>query len=157
MAKPSPSTVALVGILIGSITLLQIHAISFWQQYVGTIGFAWSILLEATALWLWYQPRMAYRTLALLASVLVLLGPIHHVSEPLIEELTVSAPRESARLARIESLREERTLVVESLQTFRQNSRERSGWLPAIQDGQDRLQEIDAELAELLATPPPDS
>lgn len=144
----------LVLLLAGAIALLQAHAIAFWREHVGPLGWAWSVLLEAVALWLWYRPGRTRWALALLASCLLLLGPVSHVSAPLVDDLVAAPHRDEARLARIEALSDQRARIAESLETFRTNSTVRSGWLPAIERSQDMLQAIDEELAELLAQPP---
>lgn len=144
----------LILLLAGAIALLQAHAIIFWMEHVGSLGWAWSVLLEAVALWLWYGPNRARLVLAFVASCLLLLGPVSHVSAPLIEDLVAAPHRDEARLARIDALSDQRGRLVESLETFRTNSLARSGWLPAIERTQSLLQDVDSELAELLAQPP---
>jgi len=149
-----PQRLAPLLVLIGAIALLQAHAIVFWMEHVGPTGWAWSILLEAVALWLWYQPALGKRLLGLVASVLVLLGPVHHVSEPLIEEVWLAPHRDASQAAQIEQLRQEQSRLEANLATFRANSEERTGWLPAIQQTEQRLGEVNTSLVDLLAEPP---
>ncbi|MFP4182228.1 MAG: hypothetical protein ACLFTX_06495 [Thiohalospira sp.] len=53
-------------ILIGCTAVIQYHAIQFWTAQVDPVtGWAWSLLLEAVALWLWWR-RGIIRALALL-------------------------------------------------------------------------------------------
>lgn len=39
-------------VLASAIGLLQAHGMAFWSAELGSYGIAWSVLLEATALWL---------------------------------------------------------------------------------------------------------
>lgn len=141
-------------VLIGAIALLQLHAIQFWTEFVGPMGWAWAVLLEVVALWLWYQRQLARRALALVTSVLALTGPVYTVCEPLVEEWLTASHVDAGRELRIERLTQEAARLEESLATFRENSEARAGWLTPIQEAQARLTEVDAELAELISTPP---
>lgn len=141
-------------VLTGAIALLQLHAIQFWTEFVGPMGWAWAVLLEVVALWLWYQRQLARRALALVTSVLALTGPVYTVCEPLVEEWQAASHVDAGRELRIERLTQEAARLEESLATFRDNSEARAGWLTPIQEAQARLTEVDAELAELLSTPP---
>ena len=77
-----------LGVLFGAIGLLQYHSIQFWQLFTEPgIGIVWSLVLEGTALWLWYQRHIGTRFLGLCASLLLLAGPLHQVSAPLVAEL----------------------------------------------------------------------
>lgn len=149
-----PALAAPLIVLVGAIALLQVHAIAFWMDHVGPLGWAWSLLLETVALWLWYQPRLPRRLLGMIASLLVLLGPVHHVSEPLIEDVWTAPHAEQGRQAEIDQLREERERLQANLATFRANSEERTGWLPAIEQAEDRLQAVEQRLSELVGQAP---
>lgn len=141
-------------VLTGAIALLQLHAIQFWTEFVGPMGWAWAVLLEVVALWLWYQRQLARRALALVTSVLALTGPVYTVCEPLVEEWQMASHADAGRELRIERLTQEALRLEESLATFRENSEVRAGWLTPIQEAQARLTEVDAELAELISTAP---
>jgi len=141
-------------ILAGSISLLQLHAIQFWTAQVGPAGWAWSILLEVVALWLWYQRSNAKRVLGLLASILTLLGPVYDVAEPIIEDVTAAQYSDTGRESLIQSLSAEQHRLEESIATFRKNSQARTGWLAPIQKSEQRLVEIGKELAQLKQTTP---
>ncbi|MGK0547760.1 helix-turn-helix domain-containing protein [Halomonas cupida] len=144
-------------VLTGAIALLQLHAIQFWTEFVGPMGWAWAVLLEVVALWLWYQRQLARRALALVTSVLALTGPVYTVCEPLVEEWQMASHVDAGRELRIERLTQEALRLEESLATFRENSEVRAGWLAPIQESQARLTVVDSELAELMATPPAES
>lgn len=141
-------------VLAGAIALLQVHAIQFWTEFIGPMGWAWAVLLEVVALWLWYQRQLARRMLAMVASVLTLTGPVYMVCEPLIEEWQSSSHVDAGRELRIERLTLEASRLEESIETFRANSEARAGWLEPIQDAQTRLAEVDSQLATLVAAPP---
>ena len=140
-------------VLVGAITLLQVHGIEFWTARVGMIGVLWSLLLEATALWLWYQPGTAKRILGLVASLLLLAGPLHQVAVPVLQEVENSTHADSARMAQISIVQDEISDIEKGLEVFRKNSEARIGWLGPIQQNEKRLSEARQELATLLATP----
>ena len=84
-------------VLIGAIGLIQAHGIAFWSGKLGPYGIAWSVLLEATALWLWSRPAIGSRALACLASVLLLLGPLYQVGTPILDGLALAEHSNRAR------------------------------------------------------------
>lgn len=140
-------------VLIGAITLLQIHGIEFWTGRVGAIGILWSLLLEGVALWLWYQPSASRRTLGLVASLILLAGPLHQVAVPVLQEMENSKHADSARLAQISIVREKISGLEKSMETFLKNSEARTGWLKTIQESERRQTEAREELAGLLVVP----
>lgn len=141
-------------VLLGAIALLQLHSIRFWNSHVESAGWAWSILLEAVALWFWYQRTPIKRILGLVASVLTLLGPVYDVSEPIISSLVSAQYTNSGRESLIASLSEEQVRLEESIKTFRANSKERTGWLGPIQQSEKRLVEVGEKLSKLREKPP---
>lgn len=159
MGNQSPTTrflglVPPLLVLAGSIALLQVHAIQFWTEFVGPMGWAWAVLLEVVALWLWYQRQLARRMLAMVASVLTLTGPIYMVCEPLVDQWQSASHVDAGRELHIERLTLEASRLEESIETFRANSEVRAGWLEPIQDAQARLAEVYSQLATLVAAPP---
>ncbi len=159
MGNQSPTTrfiemVPPLLVLAGAIALLQVHAIQFWTEFVGPMGWAWAVLLEVVALWLWYQRQLARRMLAMVASVLTLTGPIYMVCEPLVDEWLSASHVDASRELRIERLALEASRLEESIEAFRANSEARAGWLEPIQVAQARLAEVDSQLATLVAAPP---
>lgn len=138
-------------ILIGCTAVIQYHAIQFWVSQVDPVtGWAWSILLEAVALWLWWR-RGAIRALALLASLLVMAGPVYHVSAPLVEELHQGAHADETREARLATLDQRIQAQESALERFLANSENRAGWLPAIQDAREDLADARQAKAELMS------
>lgn len=142
-----------IGVLIGVIVLLQTHGIEFWVNKVGLTGILWSLLLEAAALWLWYQPGTGRRVLGLIASAMLLFGPLHQVAIPVLQEMEGARHTDAARVAQISIVRAEITNLERSLEVFRKNSEARTGWLGPIQQNEQRLSEARQTLGSLLAAP----
>jgi hypothetical protein len=136
-------------LLAGGIALIQWHAIAFWSNAIDqATGWAWSVLLELIALWLWYRPRT--RLLAFITTALVLSGPLYQVTRPLVQEFTYTAAESASEPARASLLREAIAAEEKALHTFLANSAERSGWLPAIEQARASLNGKRAELQSLL-------
>lgn len=133
----------------GSVTLLQWHGIKFWQEKVGSHGWAWSLLLEFIALWLWYQRSISFRTLALVASVLTLSGPIYQVAKPTFVQSYSIANQHESNKVKLSSLESEKTRLIEQLNTYQENSIKRTGWLEPITAANNRIIEIDNEITEV--------
>lgn len=136
-------------VLLGSVTLLQWHGIKFWQEKVGSHGWAWSLLLEFIALWLWYQRSISFRVLALVASVLTLSGPVYQVAKPTFVQSYDVANQHESNKAKLSSLESEKTRLIEQLSTYQENSIKRTGWLEPITAANNRIIEIDNEITEV--------
>ena len=107
------------------------------------IGIVWSLVLEGTALWLWYQRRIGTRFLGLCASLLLLAGPLHQVSAPLVAELERTTNGDTARVALIGELQSEVRSAEQSLTVANDNATaapkwQRASWIPAIDRAQAR-------------------
>lgn len=137
-------------VLLGSIGLLQYHSIQFWALQVGGTGWAWSVLLEVAALWLWYAPRTHRRLLGLVASLLLLAGPLYVVTSPIISHDYFERTGAERRAMTVSALEDEIAQLESSLATFLRNSEVRPGWLPTIQRTQDAIIERRASLRNLL-------
>lgn len=120
-------------VLIGAIGLLQAHGIAFWSSKLGLYGIGWSVLLEATALWLWSRPASGSRALACLASVLLLLGPLYQVGTPILDGLALAEHSDRARSKEIPMAKAQIRELEGQLAAFTANSEKRPGWLPAIE------------------------
>lgn len=131
-------------IVAGSAVLMQLHAIQFWTSHVGAAGVAWSLMLEAVALWLWWQRR---HTLAVLASALLIAGPFHQLSAPTVEALRTAEA--SATLLVME--RAEVAQLEASLERYQANSAERLGWAERIDRAQNALDVARERLRNRLA------
>ncbi|MGH8654586.1 MAG: hypothetical protein ACREYE_21535 [Gammaproteobacteria bacterium] len=141
-------------VLAGSIGLLQAHGIAFWSGKLGPYGIAWSLLLEATALWLWTRSGTGSRALACVASGLLLLGPLYQIGTPVLEGLAVAQHSDQARAKEIPLVEAEIRQLAEQLAVFTANSGKRSGWLPAIEATQARLSASRGKLAKLYREAP---
>jgi len=141
-------------VLAGAIGLLQAHGIAFWSSKLGSYGIAWSVLLEAIALWLWLRPALGSRILGVLASVLLLLGPLYQVGTPILEGLASAEHSDRARAKEIPMVEAEIRGIESQLATFTTNSEKRSGWLPAIKATQAQLAKARGKLGALYRDPP---
>jgi nitrogen fixation-related uncharacterized protein len=144
-----------VAILIGCIGLLQWHSIQFWRQQVDPhTGWAWSLLLEAAALWLWYRPGGMTRILGAIASLLLLAGPIYHVGQPVVKAWQSAEHADDARLQTRQLLQTSITALEQRLKSYLATAQKRSGWLPAIARTEAELATARTQLARLYAEDP---
>ena len=141
-------------VLAGAIGLLQAHGIAFWSSKLGPYGIAWSLLLEAIALWLWSRPALGSRILGVLASVLLLLGPLYQVGTPILEGLASAEHSDRARAKAIPMVEAEIRGIERQLATFTANSEKRPGWLPAIEATQAKLEDARRRLTALYREAP---
>lgn len=139
-------------LLVAAIGLMQYHAILFWSEHVdAATGWAWSLLLEGAALWLWSSRRMAQRALALVATVLVLAGPLYQVSAPLIAEWQATDRSAVANVERRAALAAEISSLETALNAYLKNSEARVGWAQRIDATQARLDTARSELQAVIA------
>ncbi len=67
-------------LIAGGTFIIQYHSMEFWSVNVNqSIGWVWSVVIEAGSLWLWYRPGIASRALGLAASLLLLAGPLYQI------------------------------------------------------------------------------
>lgn len=133
-----------IAIILFSTILMQWHSIAFWYQQTGAIGVAWSLAIEGVALWFWWRRRTV---LAVLASVLLVAGPLHELSAPVLD--SISQGDERAHL--IELTRDEIAQLTASIEQYETNSGTRTGWSGRIDRTQSALDASRAKLAELMA------
>lgn len=139
-------------LLVAAIGLMQYHAILFWSEHVDrATGWAWSLLLEGAALWLWSSRHAAQRALALVATVLVLAGPLYQVSAPLIAEWQATDRSAVANVERRAALAAEITSLETALNAYLKNSAARVGWAQRIDATQARLDTARSELTAVIA------
>lgn len=137
-------------LLTGGIGLLQWHSIAFWSAHVDhATGWAWSLLLEGVALWLWSDGRAVRRLLAVVATVLLLAGPLYQVSSPLFLEVVGIERSAAANTARRAALEAEIATLEKSMAAFLANSQKRVGWAERIDRTQAALDDARREMAEL--------
>lgn len=145
-------TALTVLLLTGCIAILQIHSIQFWTGHVDpATGWAWSLILEGAALWLWASPGKGRRAIGAVATLLLLSGPLYQVSEPLVQEWQSTARGAEATAARTAQLETEIESLEAALAQYLANSGRRIGWARRIDATQERLDAARAELAGLTA------
>lgn len=138
-------------LLIGAVVLMQKHAWDFWSHYDPTFGPLWAVMLEGAALWLWSQRSIAKNTLALVASLLVLAGPLYQVSAPAIKQYQESATAPALYQKREQQLLADQQRLNDSLARYNANSETRAGWLGAITGTQAELTAVNEQLTTLYA------
>ena len=118
-----------VVVLCCGICLLQAHSLTFWRDAIGDwTGYAWSVQLEAISLWLWFRADgwgSPWRWIAVVTTLLLLVGPLYQVSSPLFVQGARSAAFEK-EMARVDGLSA----------TFQANSRARVGWAGRLDDAE---------------------
>ncbi|MCA1852057.1 MAG: hypothetical protein LC647_06605, partial [Beggiatoa sp.] len=87
------------------------------------------------------RTALGNRLLALLASVLLLLGPLYQVGTPILEGLASTEHSDRARAKEIPMVEAEIRGIERQLATFTTNSEKRRGWLPAIEATQVQLED----------------
>lgn len=133
--------------------LTQWHGIQFWSDFVGPqTGWAWSISLEVSALWLWFNTGRR-RFLAFVASCLLLAGPLFHIIQPALNNATKTETAHINRTAEVDLIHGDITSLERALATALVNSQKRTGWLNDIQASKLALSTARAELRSLLANP----
>lgn len=137
-------------IIIVSAVLMQWHSIAFWLEYAGHTGVGFSLALEVVALWLWWQRRS---WLAIVASALLVGGPLFQLSAPVMETLT----RTDVNQAMVASYEKEINQLNNSLSRYDTNSAKRLGWSSRIDKAQAELTQSRNKLRELLAVKTPET
>ena len=108
MTKNTLRMAGLVSLLALMVVLLQAHAIRFWVEaitgewggWTWTLlltpwkGWGWAVALEAIALWGWGRTgrskgwqRATWAFLAVVVSLLLIIGPLYRVSDPIVRQL----------------------------------------------------------------------
>lgn len=148
MNRAVPITIALI-----AFTLMQAHSIEYWITLTDPLrGVAFSVAIEAAALWLWYLRGPVARSFSVLASALVIGGALFQVSEPLFARMhEAGAQQQLIALTRAEIADHQATI-----RQYEQNSAERLGWLSPMEDVRADLEEARArlrtELHQVVAT-----
>lgn len=121
-------------IIITAAALMQWHSIQFWINQVGLSGIGWSIMLETVVIWYWWNNRTI---LALIASLLLVAGPMVEITKPAIDEI-----KSQQRYQTLNTMDEADILRLEkSLKTYEKNSELRIGWSSRIDRTQNRINE----------------
>ncbi|MEK6749403.1 MAG: hypothetical protein AABY83_09385 [Pseudomonadota bacterium] len=142
---------AAIIVLCGAIALLQWHSVQFWVAQVGLTGVGFSLLLDAMGLWLWYQRTPLTRGLGVLASILVLAGPVYWVATPIIDQSARAVHNDTARAANIAALEIDISQRESALARITTGSGG-GEWASVIRQTQTELANINAEINRLKAT-----
>ncbi len=138
-----------------AVGLLQWHSIAFWQARVGLwVGAGWSVLLELISLWLWFRPgHRWWRPMAMVATLLLLAGPLHQVSDPLVRDLANLRDADPALASQVTVLQGQIAEAKQSLDRYQTLSLAgRFGWQGKIDEVETRLAAFRASLAQAAAT-----
>ncbi|MBL4797619.1 MAG: hypothetical protein JKY50_09405 [Oleispira sp.] len=136
-------------LLIAAATLMQIHSIEFWMNQTGDYsGILWSLLLEGAALWLWASHNGWKSALGLVASLLVLAGPLYQVSSPAITQWQNSNTLPGLQIKQETVLLAEVVSLESSLAQYNDNSASRVGWSGRIDETKADLKTANAELKQ---------
>jgi len=139
-------------IVLGGIGILQYHSMQFWAAHTDThIGWAWSLLIELTSLWLWYQPLVSSRLLGAVASILMLVAPLYLLASTGMQNMDADQGKSLAQQSRIHLLQSNLEQHSKTLGVYLENSRDRSGWAHEINQVQGMIQHDQAELQDALS------
>jgi len=146
-------------ILIGCEALVQIHGWAFWRAHFHVqAGPALSVALGVlAAVWLaWafaargWAARLGCGLLGVVATAVLLAGPLYMVSRPLIEARTAADAR-PAELARLDAAMEARR--AELARYLEITASGRYGWHGRIDDARQAIAELEAQRAALATAP----
>ena len=137
-------------ILIGTIGLLQWHGGWFWYNQIGWTGVLSSVLVEITALYLWYRRGFWNTTAALIGSLIIIGGPLYNVASPLATTSVAASADLIGVQQQIQAARNEIIQGTDTLNTYLKNSEQRGGWLPAMNRQNEQLDAARARLNTLL-------
>ena len=137
--------------LILTTSIIQWHSIQFWIEVAESIGFLWSIAIEAAAVWLWWHKKTA---LAFIASSLLMAGPMYSLSTPVYEGKQSEEALASSHQQQVELARTSIAALKQSLDSYQQNSLSRVGWATRIDETRNELQAETANLKSLINAGP---
>jgi len=141
-------TAILILQLVTGVVLIQWHAIPFWSNEVDPhAGWALAIMIEAVALSFWWSRSLGLRALALTATVMLLAGPMYHLGKPIYQDIRAAQGSGQTAGSEIALLTAELEQEQKALNTFLGNSKERTGWLPAIEDSRENILALNREIA----------
>ena len=123
--------------LVLSTSIIQWHSIQFWIEVAESIGFLWSIAIEASAIWLWWHRKAV---LAFFASLLLMAGPLYSLSIPVYESTRSEIALASSHQQQIDLARKSIESLKQSLASYQENSLSRMGWATRIDATRKELQ-----------------
>lgn len=135
-------------------TVPLVHAVAFWTEHGGIVGWLWAPVSLAITLFFWITLTGATRyILGIAASALLLAAPLYQVAAPLTAIAAKTAAIETARAQRLETLHREIATLQTQRETYLRNSETRHGWLAPLQQNNDAIGQLNAEIATLTAQP----
>jgi hypothetical protein len=137
--------------LIFTTSIIQWHSIQFWIEVTESIGFLWSIAIEAAAVWLWWHKKTV---LAFIASSLLMAGPLYSLSAPVYEGKQTEVAIAASHQQQVDLSRASITALKQSLTSYQQNSLSRVGWATRIDETRNALQAETANLKNLINAGP---
>ena len=133
--------------VICSMVLMQIHSIEFWRDKAGASGWAWSIGLEVSMLWFWYENKRRLQIFKYLAAFLLIAGPWYQITAPTFEDLNSVTVIQ----ADIEMVQDTVMQLSISLDRYEERSDKRSGWAGRIDKTHTKLEKARSQLSNLRA------
>lgn len=122
-------------LIIAAASMMQYHSIEFWIDQVGLPGVGWSLMLEATLIWFWWNK---HSILAVFTSIILIAGPQYQLTQKAVD---VIENQERITLQNnVDQI--EKVRLQESLKTYERNSENRAGWLPKINRIQEQIDAI---------------
>jgi hypothetical protein len=122
-----------LALLIGSIVLLQTHAMDYWTRYDTATGWLWSLVIEGAAIWLWAARNWLKNSIAVFATLLALAAPLYQLAAPVLDKQHSAEQSASNLPARLAAKQAEIEQLHAALVTYNQNSQSRGGWFPLIE------------------------
>jgi len=143
-------------IVLMTVALMQNHGIRFWIDILGGDywGILWSVAIESATLYWWFNCGKKI-SLATIASIMVLAGPLYHIASPVFETMQQHEIDERNRPALIEIKENQIADMQALLKDVKARSEHRGGWEPAIQKATDNVTQARTELTALIEAEAP--
>ncbi len=137
--------------LVISISLIQWHSIQFWIEITGGVGILWSIAIEATGIWLWWQ---RHTLLACIASLILITGPMIWFALPFQQSITHSQANTLQHSKQLASVEKAINQLKKSLSSYQLTSQSRTGWASRIDKTQNELNIANQRFDQLIINSP---
>ena len=137
--------------LILTTSIIQWHSIQFWMEAAESIGFLWSIAIEAAAIWLWWHKKTV---LAFIASSLLMAGPLYSLSAPVYKGKQAEVALAFSHQQQVDLSRISIAALNQSLINYQQNSLSRVGWAARIDATRNELHTETVNLKSLINVGP---
>jgi hypothetical protein len=135
--------------------VLQIHGIRFWHEHGGWQGWLWSVVLCVVTVWFWLHHKRVIRLVfGVLASVLLLAGPLWQVGAPLSVAIDAREVQQQSSVLQLEMLQRSEAELSATLDVYLRNSESRSGWAPIIDKARADLLLIRQQIAATVSAAP---